>query len=108
MLVHFNELKSDLPGSMRRIAAFLDIPIDETRFEDQVKHCTFDWMKAHASQTAPAGGAFWEGGGDSFIHKGTNGRWHETLTQADNARYEALARQKLGEDCASWLRGTIR
>jgi aryl sulfotransferase len=108
MLVHFNELKSDLPGSMRHIAAFLDIPIDETRFKDQVKHCTFDWMKAHASQTAPAGGAFWEGGGDSFIHKGTNGRWHEMLSQADNARYEALARQKLGEDCASWLRGTIR
>ena len=31
LLLHFAELKADLPGQIRRIAAFLDIPIDERR-----------------------------------------------------------------------------
>ncbi len=31
LLLHFGDLKADLPGQIRRIAAFLDIPIDECR-----------------------------------------------------------------------------
>lgn len=40
LLVHYADLKRDLPGSMRQIAAFLDIAIDEDRFPAQVEHCT--------------------------------------------------------------------
>jgi aryl sulfotransferase len=29
LLVHFSELKADLPGQVRRIAAFLDIPVEQ-------------------------------------------------------------------------------
>ncbi|HEY5048192.1 MAG TPA: hypothetical protein VII49_09250 [Rhizomicrobium sp.] len=60
-------------------------------------------MKAHATDSVPLGGAFWDGGAQTFVHKGTNGRWREILTADDNARYETLAREKLGEDCARWL-----
>jgi len=102
-LVHFEDLKRDLPGQMRKIADFLGITIDETRFPAQVEHCTFAWMKANSRITAPLGGAMWDGGGDSFINKGTNGRWHDVLTQTDNQRYEAMAQEKLGPDCAAWL-----
>ena len=51
-LIHFNRMKADLPGSIREIGAFLDIPIDETKFGDIVQHCTFDYMKAHADRGA--------------------------------------------------------
>ena len=50
MLVHFNDLKRDMPAEIRRIAAFVDIPIDESRFPDIVEHCTFDYMKANAEK----------------------------------------------------------
>ena len=103
-LLHYEDLKRDLAGQMRAIAAFLDIPIDEAKFPDQVNHSTFAWMKAHATQTAPLGGVFWDGGGDSFIYKGTNGRWRDILTAEDSARYEAMVRERLGADCAAWLR----
>ncbi|HQT63027.1 MAG TPA: sulfotransferase domain-containing protein [Acidocella sp.] len=103
MLLHFEDLKRDLPGSMRKIAAFLDVPIDEARFATQLEHCSFGWMKLHAANAAPAGGLFWEGGGETFIHKGTNGRWRDVLTAEDCAAYEATALQKLGADCAAWL-----
>ena len=60
-------------------------------------------MKAHAEQSAPLGGVVWEGGAKTFINKGKNGRWHDVLSDADSARYETLALEKLGSECAHWL-----
>ncbi|HEY2387706.1 MAG TPA: sulfotransferase domain-containing protein [Candidatus Binatia bacterium] len=103
MLLHFAELKADLAGQMRRIAAFLDVPIDEDVFARQVHHCTFDYMKANATPSVPLGGTFWDGGAETFIHKGTNGRWRDLLTPEDSAAYEARALRELGEPCARWV-----
>lgn len=103
LMLHYAELKADLPGQIRRIAAFLDIPVDEARFPRILHHCSFDYMKAHGAKSVPLGGALWDGGAGTFVHRGVNGRWRDVLTPADNHRYESLAREKLGEDCAAWL-----
>lgn len=100
---HFASLTRDLAGEMRRIAAFLDIPVDPARWEAIVEHCTFDWMKRHATRSVPLGGAFWDGGAEVFINKGVNGRWREVLTAAESAEYERHAVAELGADCARWL-----
>jgi aryl sulfotransferase len=92
-----------MPGQMRRIAAFLDIPIDETQWEAICEYCSFEWMKQHATKSVPLGGAFWDAGAQVFIHRGVNGRWAETLTPAEAAEYEARAVQELGSECARWL-----
>ena len=105
LLIHFNDLKRDMPGEMRRIARFLDIPIDETKWPDIVEYCTFDWMKQNATKSVPLGGAFWDGGAETFINKGVNGRWVDTLTAADAAEYEARTVRELGPECAHWLAG---
>jgi aryl sulfotransferase len=105
-LVHFNDLKRDLPGSIRGIAQFLDIPIDEKAFPAIVEHCTFDYMKSHAETVAPLGGILWEGGAKTFINKGTNGRWTDTLSADECKEYEARAIAELGPECAAWLSGT--
>jgi len=108
MLVHFNDLKRDMPGQMRRIARFLEIPIDEARWPAIVEYCSFDWMKRNATKSVPLGGAFWDAGAEVFINKGINGRWTDTLTAADSAEYEARAIRELGEECARWLaRGNV-
>jgi aryl sulfotransferase len=62
-------------------------------------------MKANATKSVPLGGAFWEGGAQTFVNKGTNGRWKDVLTAEDSARYEHRARRELGEACARWLKG---
>ncbi|PSN14995.1 sulfotransferase [filamentous cyanobacterium CCT1] len=103
LMVHYAQLKQDLPGQMRRIAAFLETPVDESRWETIVEHCTFDYMKRNAEQVAPLGGMIFEGGAQTFINKGTNGRWRDTLTDADIRWYEAVAQAQLGEECAYWL-----
>jgi aryl sulfotransferase len=102
-LVHFAQLKRDLPGEMRRIAAFLGIAIDERVWAAMVEHCTFDYMKAHAEYAAPLGGALWRGGAGSFIYKGTNGRWRDLLSSDDIRAYEERARRELGDAGARWL-----
>jgi aryl sulfotransferase len=103
LFVHFANLKRDMPGQMRRIAAFLGIPIDETQWETILEYCSFDWMKRNAAKTVPLGGAFWDAGAQVFINRGVNGRWAESLTPEDVAEYEARARQELGPECARWL-----
>ncbi len=103
MFVHFNQLKNDLPGQMRRIANFLDIKVEESRWPAIVEYCSFDWMKRNAAKTAPVGGTFWDGGAEVFINKGVNGRWSEVLTREDCAEYEARALAELGPACARWL-----
>jgi len=103
LFIHFNDLKRDMSGEIRRIAQFLDIPIDETRWTDIQEYCSFDWMKKNAARSVPLGGAFWDGGAEVFINKGTNGRWIDTLTAQDSAEYEARAEKELGVECARWL-----
>ncbi len=103
LMVHFNDLRADLPGQMHKIADFLDIKPDKKEWNSIIEYCGFDWMKSHAEVTAPMGGAMWEGGGQTFINKGTNGRWRDILTDADIKEYEQRAISELGEPCAQWL-----
>ena len=103
LMVHFADLKADLPAGIRRIARFLDIPIDEAKWPAILEHCSFAYMKANATKSVPLGGAFWDGGAEAFVHKGTNGRWRDTLTPDDVAAYEARAVAELGPECARWL-----
>ncbi len=103
LLVHFETLKQHMPEQMRRIAAFLDIKIDESHWDEIVEHCTFKWMKEHGEKSVPLHGALWEGGAKSFINRGVNGRWRDTLTAEDSAAYERRAIDELGPECAHWL-----
>lgn len=103
MMIHFEDLKQDMPAEIRRMARFLNIPIDESKWPAIVEHCSFAYMKTHATKSVPLGGAFWDGGAEAFVHKGTNGRWRDTLTQEDVSAYEARALKELGPECAHWL-----
>lgn len=102
-LIHFNRLKADPEGEMRRIAAFLDIDVPRERWPQILEHCSFDYMKAHAEQVTPLGGAIFEGGAKTFINKGVNGRWRDVLSPEESLAYEHMAVEKLGADCARWL-----
>jgi aryl sulfotransferase len=103
MLIHFAQLKENMPREIEKIANFLEIDIDENKWDDILKHCSFDYMKKNGAKTVPLGGAAWDGGSETFINKGTNGRWKDILTAADNERYEQMAIEQLGEKAARWL-----
>ncbi|MFP6772396.1 MAG: sulfotransferase domain-containing protein [Alphaproteobacteria bacterium] len=103
LFLHFQDMKTDMAAEIRRVAEFLEIPIDEAKFPQMLEFCGFDYMKANATKSVPLGGAFWDAGAQVFIHKGENGRWRDILTAEDCQAYESRAREELGPDCARWL-----
>ena len=104
LLVHFQDLKSDLDAEMRRIAEFLDIEISAALWPAAVERCTFDGMRARADEIGDFSQMF-EGGAEGFLFKGTNGRWREVLTDEEVAAYERRAKDTLPEAAARWLEG---
>ena len=102
-LLHFADLKKDMGGEIRKLAAFLGIDINEQTWDEILLHCSFDYMKENGSKTVPLGGAFWDGGAKAFINKGTNGRWRDTLSDEQIDIYEQRAQTELGEECAQRL-----
>ena len=104
LFVHFDDLKADLPAEMHRIASFLDIAVDESAWPQLVERCTFASMKARSEEIMHFETHF-VGGAETFLYKGTNGRWQGELTDEELARYQAAVAENLTPECATWLAG---
>ena len=103
LFVHFNDLLADIDGEMRRISAYLDIPVAEDIWPDLLNGVSFSEMKANANKMAPgANHGLWKDNSD-FFHKGRNKRWQGVLTEDQVRQYDEMARQRLSPDLAIWL-----
>ena len=103
LLVHYNDLKSDLDAEMRRIAAFLSIPVHDTVWPSLVHAADFAQMRAAGGILMPQTKAMFPEGPDRFFNKATNGRWRDVLTEADLALYDAKVRTAFTPSLAAWL-----
>jgi aryl sulfotransferase len=103
-LIHYADLRRDLEGEMRALAAWLKIDVPEDRWPAVVDACRFETVKANPEKVMGAGAAeVWKGGAQTFIHKGTNGRWKDVLTADELGEYAAAMAKTLPADCARWL-----
>ncbi|MCC6847045.1 MAG: sulfotransferase domain-containing protein [Deltaproteobacteria bacterium] len=102
LLVHYNDLKTDLAGEMRRIAAFLGTDVPEARWPEVVDRCTFERMREGETRMGAVDMVF-KGGLKSFVFKGTNGRWRDVLTADELAAYARRVAGTLPPDCAAWM-----
>ena len=101
LFVHYNDLKADLAGETRRIAAFLDIHVSDEKWPAVVERCTFESMKSRADEIGEF--KLFEGGSKSFLFKGTNDRWKGELTDDELAMYDKRVAELLPPDAAAWL-----
>jgi aryl sulfotransferase len=104
LLVHYNDLKADLAGEMRRVAEFLDVAVPAAKWPAVVERCTFESMQARGSELGMFD-RFFEGGAKGFLFKGTNGRWRDVLTPEELATYAARVAEVLPPAAAVWLEG---
>jgi aryl sulfotransferase len=104
-LVHYDDLLADLEGEMRGLAAWLGIEVPEERWPQVVDACRFETVKRDPEKVVGDMSWGFRGGAQTFIHKGTNGRWRGVLSDDDLALYEAAAKRTLAPDCARWLEG---
>ena len=103
-LIHYNQLKADLPGMMKGIAKFLEIDYDESKFDLMVSNCSIETMRNKDNplgEQAEQMKIFKDS--KKFFNKGVNGRWTDVLTDTDTANYRHLARRYLDEDGIYWM-----
>jgi aryl sulfotransferase len=102
LLVHYTDLKADLSGEMRRIAEFLDITIPENMWPQIIAAGDFGSMKKDLDKLLPSAGLMFQGGGDRFLHKGTNRRWDGVVDAEDLALYDAKVKEMFSPALARW------
>ena len=101
--LHYDDLKADLEGQMRELAAHLGIEVDEDRWPRLVEAATFESMRSRADSTVPGGGPELWIDPVAFFSRGTSGQWRDLLDDADLARYAARVRALASDDLVVWL-----
>lgn len=103
LLVHYNDLKADLAGEMRRVADFLSIPVAPGLWPDLVAAARFEAMRRDGDALMGSVAKSFVGGASHFFHKGTNGRWRGVFREEDLALYAAKVEAMLPPACARWI-----
>ncbi len=109
VLLHYDDLKTDLDGQMRLLSARLAIPVVEDRWPDLVAAATLERMRSDADRLAPnVSEQVWHDN-RRFFHRGASGQWRELLDDADLARYRRRVGELAAPDLADWVhRGARR
>jgi len=103
-LFHYSDMLRDLSGQVQRLADYLGIEIDAAERERVVKATEFDQMKKDMLKgTNDMLKVAFKGGTDSFMFKGSNGRWREVFEAEDLELYDKARSQLLTPECARWL-----
>ena len=100
LLVHFSNLVNDKPNEICRIAKFLNVPMDEETLDYVMRYSSLEYMKQNWEKFEPPGVMR----RNLFFNKGSNGRWKDLLTPAQIEYYENFIFQRLGHECANWVK----
>ena len=103
LLLHYNDLKADLAGEMRRIADFLSIHVPPDLWPELVEAAEFEAMRRHGDALMGSVAESFTGGGRRFFHKGVNGRWRGVFRDEDLALYDAKVETMFSAACATWI-----
>jgi aryl sulfotransferase len=100
VLLHYDDLVTDLDGSMRRLAGSLGIPVDEERWPALVQAATFDAMRAGANAPDTLGVLK---DPSAFFRQGTSGEGRALLTVLELAHYRDRVAAMAPTDLLDWL-----
>jgi aryl sulfotransferase len=103
MFVHFNDLKRDLPGQIRRLADFVGVTLDDAEAARLAQASSLESMRQDAIDAGDPLAMMFRDGARGFFYKGTNQRWRDVLGEDDLALYSAAMDRVLTPDCARWL-----
>lgn len=102
-LLHYDEMKRDLPGCFARVAARLDVNYTPEQMETLVAAARFEHMRANAERFAPSGGKGFFKSDAAFFNSGTSGKWAGRLSAAQLAAYEEAMPRMLPPAERAWL-----
>jgi hypothetical protein len=102
VLVHYDDLSTDLAGQMRRLASQLEITVPEQAWPQLVEAATFQRMRARAEQLAPDPAGIMKDR-TAFFRQGRSGRGRELLNDRELASYHARTAGLAPPDLLAWL-----
>lgn len=100
VLLHYEDLSTDLEGQMRGLAARLSVTVPDPAWPGLVKAATFERMRAAADRLQPVGMLK---DNAAFFRRGTSGSGRELLTGAELARYHAHTARLIPAELFTWL-----
>ncbi|RLP99528.1 sulfotransferase domain-containing protein [Micromonospora sp. CV4] len=101
-LVHYDDLRADLGGQMRRLAGRWGLEVPSERWPDLVEAATFGRMRERADQLAPDTlGVLRDR--RAFFRSGGSGQGQDLLDAAALARYRARTAALAPPDLLAWL-----
>ena len=102
VLVHYDDLRQDLDGSMRRLSRRLGIAVDEERLHTLVRAAGFEVMRANAQRSVPDTlGVFKDN--VAFFRLGASGEGPALVGEEGMARYRARVEGLAPPDLLAWL-----
>jgi aryl sulfotransferase len=103
-LFHYADMWADLDREMRRVAAALDLPIDEDRWPEFVEAAGLTSMRSRAADAAPeAQMGLWVSP-EQFFRSGGTRDWASLLVSDDISHFDERL-QELAGDAADWCTG---
>ncbi len=103
MLLHYDELKADLEGQMRRLAIRLGLKVPEQTWPELVQAATFEEMSRRADEIVPnSTEALWHDNA-RFFHQGRTGQWQRLLDENDLRRYRDRISKLADPELAVWM-----
>jgi len=103
LLIHYTDLVHNKPVEAERIARFLGCEWSSSICDRVCEHSSLEYMR-ELELVGKFGSANKNKQKTGLVHKGTNGRWKDLLTDRQLERYEEIVAQKLEAECAHWLR----
>jgi hypothetical protein len=103
VLLHYDDLRADLEGEMRRLAGRLGIAVPDDRWPALVKAAGFAEMRRRAEFVAPDTTYHLWKSTTEFFHRGTTGQWRGVLDDETLARYDARLAELAPPDLTAWL-----
>ncbi len=100
-MLHYHDLKTDLDGQMRALAARLGIEVPDERWATLVEAATFASMRRDSARTVPST-SIWKDR-DGFFKRARSGAWRDLLDDDDQRRYEDRVASLIAPDLATWL-----
>lgn len=106
LFLHYADLKKDLAGNIRKIANFLEIPIDEAKFPKILEHNTFQWMAEHGDQIQALPHVpvpvFQK---NTLLRQGKMGTYAVDFTSAHHARWEKYTEKQFRDPkMRAWMK----
>ncbi|HXQ44316.1 MAG TPA: DUF120 domain-containing protein [Acidimicrobiales bacterium] len=102
VLVHYDDLSSDLEGTMRALAARLGIAVPEATWPVIVRAARFEEMRARADTVAPDPADILKDR-RAFFRRGTSGAGREVLSPPELAHYRRRVGLMAPPEVSAWL-----